>query len=110
MIFLSEIKIENIVVKFWSGIDHDKITKHSKDGKDGFMIIFIDDVELERKRFQRNRKISKILGKEDLNFEEIIDNIDNKYISLYQSKGLENDLMDILIRKFKETYEYQSIQ
>ena len=39
-----------------------------------------------------------------------IDSIDNNYISLYQSKGLENQLMDILIRKFTETHEYQSIQ
>lgn len=110
MTFLNEIELPNYVVKFWKGIDHDKISRHSKDGKDGFMIIFIDDVEIERKKFQRDRKISEIFGENDIDFEKIIDSIDNNYISLYQSKGLENQLMDILIRKFTETHEYQSIQ
>lgn len=110
MTFLNEIKCENYDVKFWSGFDIDQILSHSKCGKDGFMVVFIDDIELERRKFERDQKISSIFGINAVDFEEIIEDIDNNYILLYQSKGLEKELMEILIKKFTITQEYQPIQ
>jgi hypothetical protein len=110
MTFLNEINCKNYDVKFWSGFDIDKMLSHSKCGKDGFMVVFVDDIELERKKFERDQKISSIFGINVVDFEEIIETIDNSYILLYQSKGLEKELMEILIRKFTEAQEYQPIQ
>jgi hypothetical protein len=110
MTFLNEIKCENYDVKFWSGFDIDKILSHSKCGEDGFMVVFIDDIELERKKFERDQKISSIFGINVIYFEEIIETIDNSYILLYQSKGLEKELMEIIIERFTKSKEYQPIQ
>ena len=72
MIFLDEIFIGSVSVKFWSGLDIDEILKHPKDGTKGFMIVLINSVEEEKIRFQRDSKLRQIFGEEGIDFDNLL--------------------------------------
>jgi hypothetical protein len=81
MIFLDEIEVEKIVVKFWKGIDIEKISKHPKDGSDGFMIVLFDSIRQEKIDY----KLSAILDDSKVDFEIFINTVNNPYVMIYQS-------------------------
>lgn len=84
MTLIDEIKVSNIIIKFYNGVDFDMIKKHPKDGSNGFIYFFIDKWETEVKIQERNNRLSSILGEES---EINIHDIDNNYIAIYQTDG-----------------------
>lgn len=85
MTLIDEIKISNIIIKFYNGIDFDMVKKHPKDGSNGLIFFFIDKWETEVKIQKRDNRLLSILDEES----EIhdIDDIDNNYIAIYQTDG-----------------------
>lgn len=107
MTFLDKIFIGNISVEFWSGFDVDEILKHPKDGTKGFMIVLINSIEEEKIRFQRDSKLRQIFGEEGLDFDNLLSKLNNSYISLYQTRGENELLLNILKEKFNKTLDWQ---
>lgn len=107
MIFLDEIFISSVSVKFWSGFDIDEILRHPKDGTKGFMIVLINSVEEEKIKFQRDSKLKQIFGEKSLDFDNLLSNLDNSYLALYQSRGENELLVNILKEKFNKSLDWQ---
>lgn len=105
MTFLDEIEVEKIVVKFWKGIDIGKISKHPKDGSDGFMIVLFDSVKQEK----IDHKISSVLGDVEIDFDELINTMNNNYVMLYQTNGLTDELISAIKKKFTIDYNWLPI-
>lgn len=112
MIFLDEIDIQSVNVKFWSGFDLEKILKHSKDGTDGFMVVLVESIESERLRFQREYTINKIIGDNNnlIDFDNLLDNVNNSFLLIYQSRGEDKLLVKILKEKFTQTLNWRPIR
>ncbi len=110
MTFLDKIDIKNTEVKFWSGFDLNQIMSHSIDGSDGYMIILVESINKEKMKFQRESKINQILGKKRIDFDNLIDNINNNYVSIYQSNGEDELIVKILKEKFDKNLDWQSFQ
>ena len=110
MTFLDKINIQNIEVKFWSGFDLEQILNHPKDGTDGFMIVLVESIKKEKIKFQRESKINQILGNKRIDFDSLLDNINNNYISIYQSKGEDELIFKILKEKFDKTLDWKPIR
>ena len=86
MRLIDEIIIKNINIKFFDGVDFDLVIKHPKDGSDGFLIFFIESWENEVKIYNRNSRLESVLNNtKPENFTH--QNIDNVYISIYQTSG-----------------------
>ena len=96
MTLLDEIVIGGVVTKFWHGIDTEAVIQHSNTGKDGFMIILIDDVKTEI----RNQKINSLFKEDVLDIEKILDTLNNNYIAIYQSPVEHKVMVNILKEKF----------
>ena len=108
MNFLDEIIINNIVIKFWSGFDLQSILAHPKNGSEGFMVVLIESIDSERIKFNRDIKLNKILSlNTDLKFDDLLSELDNKYLALYQSRGEDEILIKILKEKFHKTLYWQ---
>ena len=111
MTFLDEINVSGEVVKFWKGFDLESVLNHPKDGKNGFMIVLIDSVEEIRTKIQRDMKLDSLFNKSKLkDFDDLLENLDNSYLMLYQSRGEDELIVKILKDKFSKTQEWQPIQ
>lgn len=87
MILIDEIIIDDVNVRFYEGIDFDQLLNHSKDGSDGFIFCFINNWVTEVKSYHRQRKLNSIVDNTD--YEEFDwDQIDNNYVSVYQTEGM----------------------
>ena len=87
MILIDEIIVDNVKVKFYEGMDVDKLLNHPKDGSNGFIYCFIDNWVNEIKTYNRQRKISSVI--DDIKYKEFEwDNINNNYICVYQTEGM----------------------
>ena len=87
MILIDEIIVEGVNVKFYEGVDFDTLLNHSKDGSDGFIFCFINNWLTEVKSYNRQRKLSSVV--DSVNYEEFEwDQINNDYISVYQTEGM----------------------
>lgn len=87
MILIDEIIVDNVDVKFYEGMDVDKLLNHPKDGSNGFIYCFIDNWVNEIKTYNRQRKISSVI--DDIKYKEFEwDNINNNYICIYQTEGM----------------------
>lgn len=110
MTFLDEINVSGEVIKFWKGFDLEVILNHPKDGKNGFMIVLIDSVQAIRKEIQRDMLLDSILDDSKLeDFDNLLENLDNNYLVLYQSSGQDDLLLKTLKDKFTKTQEWQPI-
>ena len=110
MIFLDEINVSGEVIKFWKGFDLEVILNHPKDGKMGLMIVLIDSVQAIRKEIQRDMLLNSILDNSKLeDFDNILENLDNNYLALYQSSGQDDLLLKTLKDKFTKTQEWKPI-
>ena len=87
MILIDEIIVEGVDAKFYEGVDFDKLLNHSKDGSDGFIFCFINNWVTEVKSYNRQRKLSSVV--DSVNYEEFDwEQINNDYISVYQTEGM----------------------
>ena len=108
MNFLDEITINNTQIKFWSGFDLQKILSHPKDGSSGLMVVLVESIDSERVKFKRDTKINKILNFiPEIEFDDILSNLDNNFLALYQSRGEDELLVKILKEKFHKTLYWQ---
>ena len=110
MTFLDKIDIQNTEVKFWSGFDLNQILNHPTDGSDGFMIVLVESISKERLKFQRESKINQILGSKNIDFDNLLDNMSNNYLSIYQSNGEDELIVKILKEKFDKTLDWRPIR
>ena len=97
MILIDSMEYENTIVKFYNGIDFDKLIKHPKDGSKGFIFCFIENWIKEVKSYNRELKLESIV--ENLEFNEFKwDTLENNYISVYQTSGIGIDVVYETIR------------
>lgn len=107
MILIDKIIVDNLNVNFYDGIDFDLLINHSKDGSDGFIFCFINNWKTEVKIYNRQRKLSSIIY--DIEYEEFEwEEIDNNFISVYQTEGME--VLDVYqtIRRKVERKQFDS--
>ena len=87
MILIDETIIDNVEVKFYEGMDIDKLLNHPKDGSNGFIYCFIENWINEIKTYNRQRKISSVI--DDIKYKVFEwDSINNNYICVYQTEGM----------------------
>jgi hypothetical protein len=105
MTFLEQFKVSDTLVKFWSGFDLELILNHPKDGTSGYMVVLVESIKMEYLRYSRNLKIDQICSdKRERDFYKIIENIENDYVLIYQSRGEQNViLVDIIKDKFSKS-------
>lgn len=90
-------------IKFYFGIDFNKILNHSKDGSDGFIFCFIDKYEDEVKLYARNEKIESLLQNRTYNIDETKElSVDNNYVSIYQTGNLKNEVYQSVRKRLIE--------
>jgi hypothetical protein len=97
MILIDSMNYENTVVRFYNGIDFNKLIEHSKDGSDGFIFCFINSWIKEVTSYNRELKISSIVN-DDIFNEFDWESIDNNYISIYQTDGVGIDVVYETVR------------
>jgi hypothetical protein len=88
---------EGTIVKFYNGVDFDKLIKHPKDGKEGFIFCFIENWVKEVKSYNRELKLESIVNNSEFN-EFKWDLLENNYISVYQTSGIGIDVVYETIR------------
>lgn len=108
MNFLDEMTIGEISIKFWSGFDLQTILSHPKNGTKGIMVVLIESIDSERIKFERDLKLNKILNLNvHLDFDDLLQKLENKYLALYQSRGEDELLVKILKDKFHKDLYWQ---
>ena len=105
MTFLERFEVSSKIIKFWSGFDLESILNHPKDGSSGYMVVLVDSIKSEYLKYSRNLKIEQLFSdKKEEDFYKIIENIQNNYVLIYQSKGEQvKILVDIIKEKFSRT-------
>jgi len=97
MILIDSMNYENTEVRFYSGIDFNKLIEHPKDGSNGFIFCFINNWVKEVTSYNRELKISSIVNDENFNeFDWKL--IDNNYINIYQTDGIGIDVVYETVR------------
>jgi hypothetical protein len=92
MTLIEEIPFQDNLIRFYSGIDFDRLIKHPKDGSDGFIFCFIKNWKNEVNSHNRNSKLKSII--EDINYEKFQwESINNDFISIYQTEGIGYDVV-----------------
>lgn len=86
MNLISEIEIDDTIVKFYDGIDLGILINHPKDGSAGFIFCFVDKWSDEVKKHHRASKIDSILTNSDYKEFNSLE-IDNNYVCIYQTDG-----------------------
>ncbi len=87
MTLIDEININNVVYKFYSGIDVEIIKKHPKDGTSGFIFFYVESWINEFKSINRQRKLDSMLN--ETRYKKFIwKELENPFISIYQSEGV----------------------
>lgn len=105
MNLIEEILIDGVVIRFFDGIDFDRLIEHPKNGRDGFIFCFMDSWTNEVKNYNRNNKLKSIINNTTyVEFEW--DEINNNYISIYQSDGVDKFDMYQTIRKKVERKQF----
>lgn len=83
MNLISENKELNL--RYYKGIDFNVIKNHPKDGSGGMIIVFVKNWRNEISKWKRNNNISRVLDEEVLEYDLDNIDIDNSYISIYQT-------------------------
>jgi len=94
MVLIDETYIDDLIIKFYDGIDFNMILEHPKDGSKGFIYFFIGNWVEEMKIYKRDNKIDHIFGKPILDFNS--DEIENNYIVIYQTNGHTMEIYKII--------------
>jgi hypothetical protein len=104
MIFLDEFKVNQHIIKFWSGFNLQTILKHPKDGSSGFLVVLVKSIDEERVKYQRDSKINQIINlQKGREFDDLLESINNNWVMIYQSRGEDVQLVNILKEKFSKT-------
>jgi hypothetical protein len=107
MILIDEIKVDNVNVRFYEGMDFELLLNHAKDGSNGFIFCFINNWVTEVKSYNRQRKLLSVV--DDLNYEEFDwEKINNDFISIYQTEGMGITEVYQTIRKKVERKQFDS--
>lgn len=77
MNLISKSKIDNIIIKYYDGMDLNVVSKHPKDGSKGVLVCFIKNW----KASVRNNKIDNVLTNEKI---ININDINNNNVIIYQ--------------------------
>lgn len=97
MTLIEEVDYKGTSVKFYSGVDFDKLLTHPKDGSDGFIYCFMNSWVKEVQSYNRNNKLKSIIENKDYSDFEW-ESIDNNYVAIYQADGIDIDLLYKTIR------------
>ena len=114
MILIEIIDYKGTSIKFYNGIDFDVLKKHAKDGSNGFIFCFMDSWKKEVNKHNRENKINSLI--EGSNYEDFKwEDINNNYISIYQTDGIGLELLyqtvrDKVLRGHLPDSPYLSIQ
>ncbi len=98
MILIEEISFQDTLIRFYSGIDFDKLIEHRKDGSDGFIYCFIENWKTEVNRYDRNNKLRSVI--EGVSYQKFQwESINNDFISIYQTEGIGYEVVYNTVRK-----------
>lgn len=97
MTLIEEVDYKGTSVKFYSGVDFDRLLTHPKDGSDGFIYCFMNSWVKEVQSYNRNNKLKSIIENKDYSDFEW-ESIDNNYVAIYQADGIDIDLLYKTIR------------
>jgi hypothetical protein len=98
MELIEESLINRQQVKYYNGFDLELIINHPKDGSGGMMVVFFNSVKIEETKYKRHQIILNLLeSKQIQNFNDILENIDNPYLTLYETHGY----TDIIYKSIK---------
>lgn len=87
MNLISENVINKTHIKYYDGIDIEKIKKHPSDGSQGMLVFFIENWEKELLKYNRCKKIESLLNNDRIS-EYDISNINNSHIIIYQAEEI----------------------
>jgi len=105
MTFLDKVQINEYTIKFYSGFSLQKVLNHPKSGTSGFMVLLIDSIQEERLKYSRELKINNIIhNAEYSSFDDVLQNLGNNFIMIYQSNGENVKLIEILKDKFRREF------
>lgn len=105
MILIDSMEYVGTKVKFYNGIDFDKLINHPKDGTEGFIFCFIENWVKELKSYNRELKLESLV--ENIEFNEFKwDTLENDYISIYQTEGVGIDVVYKTIRNKLEKSQF----
>lgn len=87
MNLIEKITVREQDVRFYEGVDFDRLLNHPADGSKGFIFCFIHKYSLEMVRYNRHRKLESITkGVDFIEFDYNI--LNNSWISIYQTDGV----------------------
>lgn len=84
--------VNNLEIKYYEGIDFDIVKEHPKDGSNGMLIFFINNWVSEVNKWKRNSLINELLDEKKSDNWDLY-NIDNNFLSIYQSEGIPIDVL-----------------
>ncbi len=100
MKLIESINIDNNNIKFYNGVDFDKLITHPKDGSGGYLVCFLESWINEVKTYNRNNKIKSVFTKEEYSDFEW-ESINNDFICIYQTDGIGiSDIYKVIRNKF----------
>lgn len=88
-----------VPMRYYFGIDFDRVFSHPKDGSEGMMFCFVKNFDDCQKSFERNIKIDSLLDNIDLN--SINNKIDNSYVVIYQTENYQEQVYSAISKKMK---------
>jgi hypothetical protein len=107
MELIEESLINKHQVKYYNGFDLERIIKHPKDGSEGMMVVFFNSIKIEETKYRRHQLILDILESEKIqNFKEVLENLDNPYLTLYETHGYTDIIYKSIKLKLEVIKEY----
>jgi hypothetical protein len=99
MNLISESLIDNIIIKYYEGIDINILYNHPNDGTDGILVCFIENLKSEI----RNQKINSVIFND--NYVEFSEINNNNYLIIYQYSNIPMmKLYEIIKEKLEKGY------
>lgn len=97
MTLIEELKHGKNLIRFYEGCDFDKLVSHPKDGTNGFIICFIENWKNEFTSHNRQKKLNSLVS--ETKFKPFSwEDINNNFISIYQTEGVGLELIYQTIR------------
>ncbi len=93
MILFDEFDVNGDTIKFYDGIDYEFVRNYDKEE---FIVIFIEDWGKEQLSFTRDAKINSLFGGQEY---KKLEDINNYYITIYQTSGYLGIVSDSIKKK-----------
>jgi len=95
-------------IRYYDGLDLDKVQSHPSDGSEGVMIVFFNSLKDECKKYNRKSRISQIVKNYKFeDFNEKIDKIDNSFLILYETRGYTDIIYQSVRNRIENVNDYQ---